>query len=94
MTLGALPGAMVISPADASVRFVGALDGYGPVIILEPRRDELIVLAGVETFLATADQVVTEGAVLGFLPRWIRFTKNFRHFPRMRVEKPRRKRSI
>ena len=68
MTLGALPGAMVISPADASVRFVGALDGYGPVIILEPRRDELIVLAGVETFLAAADQVVAEGAVLGFLP--------------------------
>lgn len=68
ISLGVQPGTLVVSPARASVRFAGELDGYGVVVILEPAPGQLFVLAGLDRLLVRAGIQVTEGTGLGFLP--------------------------
>lgn len=64
----AAAGALVTSPAAASVRFTGQLDGYGQVIILEPSESLLLVIAGLGPILVRAGESVATGAALAFLP--------------------------
>jgi len=68
IAVDAVAGAMVVSPADATVRYVGQLDSLGAVIILEPARDILVVLAGIGTPLVRAGSQVARAAPLAFLP--------------------------
>ncbi|WP_112320468.1 murein hydrolase activator EnvC family protein [Oceanibium sediminis] len=69
VALSAAPGAIVTAPGEASVRFVGQLDGYGRVVILEPQQDVLLVLAGLGTITARAGETVPRGGALGFMPQ-------------------------
>ena len=67
LILATRPGALVTSPAAGTVRFQGALLDYGNVMILEPARDVLLVLAGLsEVYVSTGD-VVTTGAPIGLM---------------------------
>ncbi|MEM1237214.1 MAG: peptidoglycan DD-metalloendopeptidase family protein [Pseudomonadota bacterium] len=67
LTLATRPGALVTSPAAGTIRFQGALLDYGNVMILEPARNVLVVLAGLsEVYVCTGD-VVTTGAPLGLV---------------------------
>lgn len=68
VAVAAADGALVTSPADASVRYVGEIDGYGPVVILEPQRDALIVLAGLGETLVAPGSIIMRDAPVGFLP--------------------------
>lgn len=68
IALAGRPGSLVTAPAQASVRYTGRLDGYGPVIVLEPAPETLLVLSGFETIVAQGGETVDEGAALGFLP--------------------------
>jgi len=71
------PGALVTSPFDASVRFVGHLDGYGSVVILEPAPEVLLVLAGLDGALVRERGLVEQGEGLGFMPGTARDHENF-----------------
>ncbi len=61
------PRALVTAPAAGTVRYAGPLLDYGNVIVLEPARGYLIVLAGLGTVYAGADEVVAAGAPLGLM---------------------------
>jgi len=67
LVLATLPQALVTAPAAGTVRFEGALLDYGNVMILEPARDVLVVLAGLEEVYVTSGDVVTRGAPLGLM---------------------------
>ncbi len=67
LILATRPGALLTAPAAGTVRFQGALLDYGNVIILEPARDVLLVIAGAsEVYVKTGD-VVTTGAPIGLM---------------------------
>ena len=68
ISVATAPGALVTSPFDASVRFVGQLDGYGSVVILEPAPDVLLVLAGLDGALVRQEGLVDKGQGVGFMP--------------------------
>lgn len=68
VTVQATAGAVLLSPAQATVRFVGPLDGYGQVVILEPAERFSLILAGVGETLVQPTQIVETGEILGFLP--------------------------
>ena len=59
--------ALVIAPADATVRFSGELPGQGTVAILEPAGGALIILAGLAQSFVARDQVVAENDPIGFM---------------------------
>ncbi|WP_068114171.1 murein hydrolase activator EnvC family protein [Tropicimonas marinistellae] len=61
------PGAMVTSPAAATIRYVGPLLDYGNVMIVEPANDTLLVLAGMETVYGAPGEVISAGAPLGLM---------------------------
>lgn len=61
------PLSLVTAPADARVRYAGPFLDYGYVVVLEPRADVLIVLAGLASLETGAGAVVREGALLGLL---------------------------
>lgn len=61
------PEALVIAPADATVRFSGDLPGQGTVAILEPEGGALIILAGLGKSFVARDQIVAENDPIGFM---------------------------
>jgi murein hydrolase activator len=63
----AAPLSLVTAPADARVRYAGPFLDYGYVVVLEPRRDVLIVLAGLATIETTTGSALRAGAPLGLL---------------------------
>lgn len=67
LTLRTPPGAVVVNPAKATLRFVGPLLDLGQVVILEPAADVLIVLAGLDLTYGEAGQIIPEGAPLGLM---------------------------
>lgn len=69
LTLAGLPGGLILAPAPATVRFVGQIDGYGMVTVLEPAPGVLLILAGFGTLLAAQGETVAKAAPLGFLPQ-------------------------
>jgi septal ring factor EnvC (AmiA/AmiB activator) len=65
--IAAAPLALVVAPAGGRVRYAGPFLEYGYVVVLEPRADVLIVLAGLSTLAVQTDGVVESGALLGLL---------------------------
>jgi septal ring factor EnvC (AmiA/AmiB activator) len=61
------PGAVIVSPSDATVRFAGALPNFDVVAILEPRPGELLILAGAGALFVQRGQIVSEGEPVGFM---------------------------
>lgn len=59
--------ALVTSPANATLRYVGPLLDFGQVLILEPQTDVLFVLAGLETVYGATGDVIEMGAPLGLM---------------------------
>ncbi|QDY71256.1 murein hydrolase activator EnvC family protein [Qingshengfaniella alkalisoli] len=66
-TVATAAEALVTAPAASTVRFAGPLLDFGMVVVLEPVRDALLILAGLETLYVSEDQVVAEGAPLGLM---------------------------
>lgn len=60
-------GALVTTPASATVRFAGDLPDFGTVVILEPRAGELLVLAGADDLFVTRGQILSQGEPIGFM---------------------------
>ncbi|PJN95683.1 hypothetical protein CNY89_07040 [Amaricoccus sp. HAR-UPW-R2A-40] len=67
MRIGAAPLALVTAPAGGRVRYAGPFLEYGYVVVLEPRADVLIVLAGLSTLAVRTGGTVEAGALLGLL---------------------------
>ncbi|MGI9391453.1 MAG: murein hydrolase activator EnvC family protein, partial [Boseongicola sp.] len=61
------PGAVIVSPSDATVRFAGAMPDFDVVAILEPRAGELLILAGAGALFVQRGQIVSKGALIGFM---------------------------
>jgi len=60
--------ALVTAPLSASVRFRGTLAPWGGILVLEPRKDMLITLAGLGEVLAEPGTVVHAGDPLALMP--------------------------
>lgn len=67
LILATRPEALVTAPAAGTVRFQGPLLDYGNVIILEPARDVLVVLAGLAEVYVPVGAVVNTGAPVGLM---------------------------
>ncbi len=67
MVLVTEPGALVKSPAAATVRYQGPLLDYGQVVILEPATNLLLVFAGMGQIFAQTGEVVNKGAPIGLM---------------------------
>lgn len=65
--LATQPKALVTSPVDATLRYVGPLLEFGQVVILEPEADVLFVFAGLGTIYAETGDVIEAGAPLGLM---------------------------
>lgn len=65
--ISAEPGALVTSPAPATVLFRGPLLDYGNVVILEPAADVLFVLGGLGEVFVQAGEILQSGAPLGLM---------------------------
>ncbi len=64
----AQPGAQVTSPADGEVEFVGPVDSYGQVIILNAGGDYRVVLTGLGRVYVDKGQTVSRQEPLGRMP--------------------------
>lgn len=67
LTLATRPGALVVSPWAATIRYRGPLLDYGNVIILEPGGGYLVILAGLDQVYGEVGEVVAKGAALGLM---------------------------
>ena len=61
------PAALVTAPWPATIRYRGPLLDYGNVMIIEPARGYLLVLAGLGTVFGETGDVVAQGAPLGLM---------------------------
>ncbi|NVO28687.1 peptidoglycan DD-metalloendopeptidase family protein [Donghicola sp. C2-DW-16] len=61
------PGALVTTPAAATIRYLGPLLDYGNVMIIEPGPGILFVLAGMEQVYGEVGQVLPAGHPLGMM---------------------------
>lgn len=61
------PGALVISPVSATLRYVGPLLDFGQVVILEPQADVLFVFAGLGATYAQTGDLIEAGGPLGLM---------------------------
>ncbi|WP_415922612.1 murein hydrolase activator EnvC family protein [Tateyamaria sp. SN6-1] len=67
LLLATRPGALVTSPTEATLRYVGPLLDFGTVVMLEPRPGTLFVLAGLGVTYGQAGDIIAEGAPLGLM---------------------------
>lgn len=67
MIIATSPGALVTAPAAATIRYRGPLLNYGNVMIVEPARDYLLVLAGMSQVFGEVGDVVQAGEPLGLM---------------------------
>lgn len=61
------PLSLVRAPSDATVRYAGPFLEYGYVVVLEPDRDTMVVLAGLAHVQARTGAAVKRGDPLGML---------------------------
>ncbi len=61
------PGALVTTPTAATLRYHGPLLNYGLVTIIEPQKNLLFVITGLETLYGDIGQVLPEGYPLGLM---------------------------
>ncbi len=62
------PLSLVTAPWPATIRYRGPLLDYGKVVILEPDRDMLLILAGLGAVYGETGEIVVAGAPLGLMP--------------------------
>ena len=62
------PGALVISPTAATIRYLGPFLDYGNVAILEPQNGLLFVFAGMDTLYGEIGQVIPALSPIGLMP--------------------------
>jgi murein hydrolase activator len=67
LVLFAPPQSLVRAPADAVVRYAGPFLEYGYVVVLEPDRETMVVLAGLAQLQARTGTTVRRGELLGLL---------------------------
>lgn len=67
ITLATGPGALVSAPWPATIRYRGPLLDYGDVIIVEPEKGYLLVLAGLAQVFGATGDVVAAGEPLGIM---------------------------
>lgn len=67
IVMRAAPLSIVSAPADAVVRYAGPFLEYGYVVVLEPKRDTMIVLAGLAQIQVRTGDPVERGELLGLL---------------------------
>jgi septal ring factor EnvC (AmiA/AmiB activator) len=67
IVLATRPRALVTAPTAATIRYLGPLLDYGQVLILEPQKDTLFVLAGLAQVYGKIGQVVPAGSPLGLM---------------------------
>ncbi|WP_415184497.1 murein hydrolase activator EnvC family protein [Phaeovulum sp.] len=67
MILATAPAALVTTPWPATIRYRGPLLDYGNVIILEPAKDYLLVLAGLDTVYGEVGDVLAQDAAVGLM---------------------------
>lgn len=67
IVVAARPRALVTTPTPATIRYLGPLLDYGQVVILEPQKDMLMVLAGMGTVFGTPGQVLPAGSPVGLM---------------------------
>lgn len=67
LTIATRPGALVVSPWAATIRYTGPLLDYGNVMILEPGSGYLLVIAGLDQVYGRVGDVVARGAALGLM---------------------------
>jgi septal ring factor EnvC (AmiA/AmiB activator) len=67
IVLATRPRALVTAPTAATIRYGGPLLDYGQVLILEPQKDTLFVLAGLAQVYGKIGQVVPAGSPLGLM---------------------------
>lgn len=60
--------ALVTAPWPATIRYRGPLLDYGNVMIVEPAKDYLLVLAGLGTVYGETGDVLAAGAPIGLMP--------------------------
>ncbi|THH35264.1 peptidase M23 [Aliishimia ponticola] len=65
--LATRPQALVTAPTAATIRFIGDLLDLGQVVVLEPRADSLIILAGLGRTYGKAGLVIPEGEPIGMM---------------------------
>ena len=61
------PGALVVSPTAATIRYRGPLLDYGNVVILEPTSDVLLVLAGLGDVYGDVGDVIPPNTPVGLM---------------------------
>ncbi|MFK7875756.1 MAG: murein hydrolase activator EnvC [Paracoccaceae bacterium] len=59
--------ALVTSPSAATIRYAGPLLDFGQVVMLEPKADDLIILAGLAQTYGAAGQVIAQGTPVGVM---------------------------
>ncbi len=63
--LAARKQSLVLAPWSSTIRYKGPLLDYGNVIVLEPGKDVLLVIAGLEEVYGEIGEVVSEAQVVG-----------------------------
>lgn len=67
LILATAPSALVTAPWPATIRYRGPLLDYGNVIILEPARGYLLILAGMAQVFGETGDVITAGEPVGLM---------------------------
>ncbi|WP_299361940.1 peptidase M23 [uncultured Paracoccus sp.] len=67
LTIATAPSALVTTPWPATIRYRGPLLDYGNVMIVEPARDYLLVLAGLDQVFGEIGDVLAAGEPLGLM---------------------------
>lgn len=67
LTIGTAPAALVTSPWPATIRYRGPLLDYGNVMIVEPARGYLLVVAGLSEVFGETGDVLLAGEPMGLM---------------------------
>lgn len=67
LTIATAPSALVTTPWPATIRYRGPLLDYGNVMIVEPARGYLLVLAGLDQVFGETGDVLAAGEPLGLM---------------------------
>lgn len=67
MVVATAPAAMVTAPWPVTIRYRGPLLDYGNVMIVEPARDYLLILAGLSVVFGQTGDVLAAGEPLGLM---------------------------
>ena len=67
-TLAAAPGALIRSPGEGVVQYVGPVKGWGAILILRLAGGYHLVLAGLDRTTVDVGQSVAAGAPVGWMP--------------------------